>query len=814
MFLTIDLGSERLDTEASDFPVAVGRTRSGKVVIGPAAEKSPVLWLGDNNGRIFAQPEQARRWLRFNDRPVESSVWLTHGDCLQIGKVYLFASLSDGRLTLSTKAPDAVETENELHDHDTLASETPSEFPTIEITEQNQQIETPTSLPRRPGRRIAFAALAVLGVLILGAGYVLIASPVRLAIEPDPDSISVSGDIPPIFLFERYLFLPGTYQVVAEKAGYERLSEQFIVKFGSESELYYPMRKLPGVLTIRSDPAGADVLINGKAVGRTPVERIELAAGIHEINIAAERYKPADHTVEIEGMEKRQTLEIRLQPGWGTLLVASVPDAASVMINKTLAGTTPYRGEIMEGHHKVVIRKEGWKSASFEVDVKASALTRLPLVRLKKLDGIIELKTQPSGALVTVNGEFRGRSPIRLEVESERAHDLRLTKPGYGNVTKTVSVKPGASRSIDLKLEAKYGTLFITARPSGARLKVDGKALGRAVRRLRLPATPHKIEISHPGYQTYVTTVTPQPGLASKLDIKLDAVGKIVDGKGAEKAKAKTGTALLPIVIRNPVRFKVGASRREAGRRSNEAQYTVELTRSFFIGPSEVSNEEFRRFRPNHNSGIEQGIDLNEPAQPVASVSWDDAARYLNWLSEQDGLPTAYREENGRMVGVDPMTTGYRLPTEAEWVYAARYEGGRRPLDKPLKYSWGNAMPPEIKTENFADESAASLFPLTVQGYSDGFMVAAPTGEFLANKAGIRSLGGNVSEWCHDYYDVYVMGTEKPLRDPLGPSRGQFHVVRGASWRHGSVTELRLSYRDFAEKPRNDLGFRIARYAN
>jgi formylglycine-generating enzyme required for sulfatase activity len=71
-----------------------------------------------------------------------------------------------------------------------------------------------------------------------------------------------------------------------------------------------------------------------------------------------------------------------------------------------------------------------------------------------------------------------------------------------------------------------------------------------------------------------------------------------------------------------------------------------------------------------------------------------------------------------------------------------------------------------------------------------------------------------VSEWCHDYYDAFVGSQNKVRRDPAGPRRGEFHVVRGSSWRHGSITELRLSYRDYTKSPRNDLGFRIARYVN
>ena len=78
---------------------------------------------------------------------------------------------------------------------------------------------------------------------------------------------------------------------------------------------------------------------------------------------------------------------------------------------------------------------------------------------------------------------------------------------------------------------------------------------------------------------------------------------------------------------------------------------------------------------------------------------------------------------------------------------------------------------------------------------------------------GFYDLGGNAAEWMHDIYAVYPASATRLVSDPMGPATGQLHVVRGASWRHGSISELRLTYRDYSSKQRPDLGFRIARYA-
>ena len=73
-------------------------------------------------------------------------------------------------------------------------------------------------------------------------------------------------------------------------------------------------------------------------------------------------------------------------------------------------------------------------------------------------------------------------------------------------------------------------------------------------------------------------------------------------------------------------------------------------------------------------------------------------------------------------------------------------------------------------------------------------------------------MGGNVAEWVNDFYDIQLGMSNKAEIDPLGPGTGKFHVIRGSSWAHGTVTELRLSYRDYNAKARDDVGFRIARY--
>ena len=249
----------------------------------------------------------------------------------------------------------------------------------------------------------------------------------------------------------------------------------------------------------------------------------------------------------------------------------------------------------------------------------------------------------------------------------------------------------------------------------------------------------------------------------------------------------------------------MGAGRREPGRRSNEIVKDVQLTRPFYLAEKEISNKSFNLFDPGHDSGLLGRALLSEDDRPVVNISWDKAVRFCNWLSQKEGLAAAYEQKDGKWLLKQPSTTGFRLPTEAEWAWASRYAS-----DTPTRFPWGEAMPPPINSGNYADESAANMVPYHIKGYNDKFRGPAPSGTYPANDFGIYDLAGNVSEWIHDYYSIE--NYRETLVDPTGPTSGDYYVIRGSNYTHGRFSELRWTFRDYGSDPRPDVGFRIARY--
>jgi formylglycine-generating enzyme required for sulfatase activity len=421
-------------------------------------------------------------------------------------------------------------------------------------------------------------------------------------------------------------------------------------------------------------------------------------------------------------------------------------------------------------------------------------------------DGRLALRSEPSGASVSVGGVYRGQTPVTLELRPDMAHNVVLTLPGYEAATRQVSLGAGESRAVSVPLSGVFGEVTVQAQPADAQLFVNGNPAGAANEKLRLVATTHEIEIRKAGFVTYKTSITPRPGVPQKIETalltpeqsKMASTPATVRTKGTDQQ-----LKLMPVGS-----FTMGSPRREPGRRANEAQRNVQFKRPFYMGVNEVTNAQFRKFKSEHRSGIVGQHTLDLDNQPVVGVTWQEAALFCNWLSQQDGLPAAYENKNGTVVPVQPMTTGYRLPTDAEWEWIARYEGG----GKFRRYPWGDSLPVAKASGNYADVTARLIVQDVIPEYEDGFAAAAPAGKFPPNPLGLHDVGGNVAEWVHDYYTVSADSSQVAV-DPTGPAQGKQHVIRGSSWKQSGVTDLRLSARDFGDSQRNDVGFRIARYA-
>jgi formylglycine-generating enzyme required for sulfatase activity len=665
-------------------------------------------------------------------------------------------------------------------------------------------------------RWIIGCALALLLIMLCtSAWFVFTARQVVIRVEPEPDLISIQGTMAAPKFGEHFLLRPGEYRLKAERQCFRPLDEGFRVSDAKSQNFVFSMTRLPGLLTVKThrvdDPAmyleGATIIIDGQEVGQSPAADLEVKPGRRAVIIRSEKYEELATAIDVSGCGTRQALDLALVPGWSNIEVDSVPTNAVVTVNGQAAGATPLILELAAGEHELVLTAARFKPWREIIVVKANEPRSLETIHLQPADGILTVQTDPVGANVMIGGKFAGRTPLEVNLSPEIRHVIDIYKTGYEKANRKVKLTSAEIRTLTIALKPKLGVINFTVEPPDAEIVVDGKSMGRVPKQMQLLAVEHQLEIRKPGYQTYRTRITPRPGFAQQIKIRLAAAssGKTDARHPLTMIKAKNGYAMKLI---RPRGYTMGSSRREQGRRSNETLRSIDLQRPFYIGLREVTNKEFRQYSSNHHSGEFKSHNLNSPELPVAGVTWEQAALFCNWLSTREGLPPIYVLKGGQLVSANPVGIGYRLPTEAEWEYCARFD--KEKVD--LKYPWGNHFPPGPKSGNFADESARDLLALYLMGYNDGHPAIAPPEKFKANLLGLYDLGGNAAEWCHDYYSIYPYDAAKVYRDPVGPAEGKHHVIRGSSWQQSSISALRSAYRDYSDGKRVDLGFRVARY--
>ena len=241
------------------------------------------------------------------------------------------------------------------------------------------------------------------------------------------------------------------------------------------------------------------------------------------------------------------------------------------------------------------------------------------------------------------------------------------------------------------------------------------------------------------GNSSAVFVLTGVVGGIALLGILIIALGGKKTTPVADIVKVAAGIEKEMILI--PAgKFKMGSPASEKGRSGDETQYEVTITKPFYMGKFEVTQEQWEAVMGSNPSSRTKGAKL-----PVTDVSWDDCQEFIKKLnSKTDG--------------------GYRLPTEAEWEYACR-AGTTTP------YSYGDSL-----TKSDANIEGESI---------------KEVGSYKPNAFGLYDLHGNVFEWCEDWFGDYPVGE---VKDPKGRGTGKYRVLRGGSFDYyGSVA--RSSYR-------------------
>ncbi len=392
---------------------------------------------------------------------------------------------------------------------------------------------------------------------------------------------------------------------------------------------------------------------------------------------------------------------------------------------------------------------------------------------------------------------------------------LAVTAPGCGDDTEVsvvVDVEP-ATAMLQVGQSRQFAATVTGAEDAAVSWAVDGGAANGGITASGLYTAPaavpapaavtiratSQVDASRSG-TAVVTVVTAG---AAPADCVLVPAGSFVMGDGSEASTC--GSSEMPVT----------------------------LTESFYLGQTEVTNQQYlqlvqwaydRGYVTATAYSVEDAmgsgetlIDLDDrdceleffwgefrlrdarhginPNHPVKQVTWYGAVAYCDWRNLKEGLTQAYDHETWLCNGGDPYrATGYRLPTEAEWEYAAQYDDERI-------YPWGDGSP-GCDLANYGACGLGWTAPV-------GSRSAGP--DKLIGGKGLFDMAGNVWEWCNDWHQCPAM---PDAADPAGPAGSEDgRVVRGGSWNYGQIGYLRCANRGVSgpNGRTNNLGFRVAR---
>ena len=326
------------------------------------------------------------------------------------------------------------------------------------------------------------------------------------------------------------------------------------------------------------------------------------------------------------------------------------------------------------------------------------------------------------------------------------------------------------------------GSLSVNSNPSGATVLIDGKERGTTpVEVSNLTLGKHQLKVQMQGYEDLTQTVTVKEGQTSELILALSAKpeepvpSKVVQqtqsavSNAASSTASSSSSASSQTITVNGISFKmvkVEGGTFQMGSNDSDANsdekpvHSVTLS-DYYIGETEVTQALWTAVMGNNPSRW-KGDNL-----PVEQVSWDDCRTFIGKLNSLTGK-------------------NFRLPTEAEWEFAAR--GGCK--SNGYKYSGSNTLG---NVAWYKDNSGSQTHPVKTK---------------QANELGLYDMSGNVWEWCQDWKGSYSSGSQT---NPKGPTTGSDRVYRGGSWYH-YARGCRVSYR-FNYAPdgrRHYLGLRLA----
>ena len=404
---------------------------------------------------------------------------------------------------------------------------------------------------------------------------------------------------------------------------------------------------------------------------------------------------------------------------------------------QTVSTDGAYSAMLPYGSHTYKVEAGGYISKSGSFTISSSDMTPINVSLVSAMATVSVTCPTPAVSLY-VDKKSVGIAPWTGSLK-EGMHLIEAKKEGYRSQQRTINLSQQQRLDVAFaELAAIQGNLSVNYKPFGADVYIDGKKVGQSPRVINgILVGSHKVEIKKDGYGTDSKTVNILEGqtatLAGVLTTNIITI-PVKDGISIDMVRVEAGT------------FTMGATAEMEDPYGDEKPtHQVTLTNDYYMGKYEVTQALWQAVM-NSNPSYFKGDNL-----PVEQVSWDDCQEFLSKLNSITGKT-------------------FRLPTEAEWEYAAR--GGKK--SRGYQYSGSNNLSDVAWYKDNSDRKTHAV------------------GSKQANELGIYDMSCNVREWCQDWYGSYSSSSQV---NPIGANSGYHRVCRGGGW-YFTARNCRSSYRN------------------
>ena len=550
-----------------------------------------------------------------------------------------------------------------------------------------------------------------------------------------------------------------------------------------------PRTDLNGKLcaVIRVGIALQGVVFDGNTIGspkyNTGEYLVYITNGSRQLTIRHDRFLPLTVTFADYGIERVESGNVyRLtvltgsmsapRQSQGNFLVMNVtPTSSRVSIDngepRPVNADGTLKVYLNNGSHSYKVEADGYlaKTGSLSMSGSRQQLN----VTLQSTKAKLTVKSTTSGSKIYIDEDYKGIDSWQGSL-TPGTYLVEARKEGYRSATTTVTLAKQQTETITLPaLLQIFGSLMVDYEPVDADIYLDNRLLGKTPNVFsNIAVGKYSIKISKAGYAGYAGSVTIQENQQASINGSL----RRSNSSSSSLSSVNNGSAfgsVVPISV-NGVTFNMikvdggtfimGATKEQENPWDRELPTHQVTLSTYYIGETEVTQALWKAVMGNNPSKY-KGDNL-----PVETVSWDDCQKFVDKLNSLTGKR-------------------FRLPTEAEWEYAAR--GGNK--SRHTQYCGSSNI----------DE---------VAWYERNSSKTHPVKSKKANELGIYDMSGNVWEWCNDWYGGYQSYSQT---NPTGPSKGEYRVLRGGSWGNFDWC-VRVSFRYFnSPGTRNDnYGLRLA----